>query len=236
MNKNIFPINNHNIRKILEETSKRDFALLGESTHGTKEFYEIRLLITKLLVKNHNFNTIFLETEWSNGYILNKYIHSKISIDIKILLPKIFNKFPKWMTCNKYIHNLLIFLKSWNRINKKKVYIYGIDCQDIELAKKNVCNKSDLNCPIVSEIIKNYDIMNNPELNYWNIRDKFWLNIINSVKKYRKSKFILWSHNSHVGLSSANIRNDNNINIGYLLQQLYNIYIIGFSKIGRAHV
>tara|TARA_X000000368_G_scaffold417539_1_gene414223 strand:+ start:1413 stop:2525 length:1113 start_codon:yes stop_codon:yes gene_type:complete len=217
---------NH-INKIVYKASKKDYVLLGESTHGTREFYNTRLNITKRLINNYKFNTVFLETEWSLGYKLNKYIHSKLKINAETLLEETFVKFPKWMTCNKYIVKLLDFMKKYNTKNTRKVYLYGIDCQDVELAKANVCSEPDLNCPIVTEIIKNYEIMK--QSNYWNARDSFWLKIIKRVAKYRKSKFILWAHNSHIGDVTANIRQQYKINIGYLLKKIYNVYLMGFS-------
>ena len=84
--KKILEISNSNINKILQLASKNDYILLGESTHGTSEFYAIRLYITIMLVSSYNFNTIFLETEWSSGYKLNKFIHSKLNMDAKTLL------------------------------------------------------------------------------------------------------------------------------------------------------
>ena len=58
----------------LFEPVDKNCVLLGESTHGTKEFYDIRLNITKHLVKNGGFRCIFLEVEWSIGVELNKYV------------------------------------------------------------------------------------------------------------------------------------------------------------------
>jgi erythromycin esterase-like protein len=223
--------NYSNILKILNEASKYEYVLLGESTHGTKEFYQIRLAITILLVIHYGFNTIFLETEWSNGYVLNQFIHSQLdkNIDVKQLLQHTFHKFPRWMTCNQYVCDLLLFLKKWNDTHDKKVFFYGIDCQDINLAKKNICQKNNLNCPIVKAVIDNYKIMTHPKSNYWNSRDLFWYQVLENTAKYRPSRFILWAHNSHVGNCSANIRNEDHLNIGYLLEQVYNSYIIGFS-------
>ena len=59
--------------------------------------------------------------EWSNGYILNKYIHGNLqNISTKNLLKQVFTKYPKWMWCNQYIKNLLIFIKKWNKNNTLK--------------------------------------------------------------------------------------------------------------------
>ena len=57
--------------------SKTEIVLLGECTHGTKEFYEIRLEITKYLIMHNEFRILFLEAEWPDIYRVNLYIHGK---------------------------------------------------------------------------------------------------------------------------------------------------------------
>ena len=230
MANNIVNLNYKQVFNLLKEANKYDYVFLGEATHGTLEFYQIRLAITIILVTYFNFNTIFIEMEWSLGYQLNKYIHSKLNITSKTLLEKLFVKYPEWMSANSVIQDLLEFLKKLNEnTTHHKVYIYGIDCQDIELAKQNVCSDSGLNCPLVKEIIKNYYKMTQSDANYWNIRDTFWFRIFETLKQYRTSRFILWAHNSHVGDSRANEREPGHINIGSILETQYDAYIIGFS-------
>lgn len=202
--------------------------LLGESTHGTKEFYDIRKNITKYLITNKNFRCIFLEMEWSLGVRMNKFIHTENTMKSKVFLDKLITKYPIWMTNNYSISKLLDFLKQWNTINTDdKVYIYGIDCQDIELAKKDICDDETIHCKIVKEIIDNYQIMINPSKSYWNERDKMWNKIIKYVNC---NKFILWAHNSHIGDARA-YKIKNNLNIGELLKKLLGkkIINIGFT-------
>lgn len=229
MTSKIINLNYQHLIGLLKKASKYDYLLLGESTHGTQEFYQIRFAITILLVSLFNYNTIFIEMEWSLGYQLNSYIHNKTNFSSKQLLEKIFVKYPKWMSANKIIQELLRFLRKWNDKNKHPVYLYGIDCQDLELANKHVCREPNLNCPIVTEIIKNYAKMTSNKANYWNLRDTFWYQVLEKTRKYRPSRFILWAHNSHIGDATANIRNRHHINIGSLLSTNYQPYLIGFS-------
>lgn len=207
--------------------------LLGESTHGTKEFYDIRLNITKHLVKNGGFRCIFLEVEWSIGVELNKYIHSIYKTGAKNLLNGLITKYPIWMTNNKVIEKLLIWLRRWNSIKKskdEKVFIYGVDCQDIELAKKNLCDDKTIHCKIVKQIVDNYSVMTKNGNNYWNERDKMWNRII---KQMKCGTFILWAHNSHIGDARA-YKNKKNLNIGELLRKMLgeNMMNIGFTTSG----
>ena len=202
--------------KLIKEASKFSYVLLGESTHGTAEYFEKRLQITKILVTHYRFNTVFFETEWSLGYEINRFIHGKRDF------PNLKTDWPPWMLNNTYIINLIRFLKKWNINHRRKVYFYGIDCQNIELAKKNMCQEENINCEIVQKIIENYPIMKNGH--YWNIRDSFWFYIMKTVKK-KNSKFILWAHNSHIG---NNTKNDDQISIGSILQDAFPNYKIGF--------
>lgn len=131
------------------------FVLLGESTHGTKEFYEIRRDITKELIKNKEFNIILVENDWCNIYRVNRYI-SKFydSNDRAIESLQDIKDFPLWTYRNNVIVNLIKFLKEWNlqQTIENQVYFLGIDCyhffesyrwivQFLQLIDKNFYNE-----------------------------------------------------------------------------------------------
>ena len=42
----------------------RRVVLLGESTHGTEEFYRIREAVTKRLVEERGFTAVLFEADW----------------------------------------------------------------------------------------------------------------------------------------------------------------------------
>ena len=217
------------------------YVLLGESTHGTDEFYLIRESITEHLIQNNGFNCILLEIEWSIGRLFNKFVQNTESYESAgEFLIKTCVKFPKWMWRNIHIKNLLEFVREFNRNSAQKVSIYGVDCQDLELAKKEFntsCNnQSTFECNIVKKIIENHSQM--VQTNYWNRRDTTWYEIIEKLLDQHKcDKFILWAHNSHIG--NASCYEDNvdvsHINIGYLLRKAlqkmkekYSVLTIGF--------
>lgn len=51
-----------------------DIVLLGEATHGTKEFYHERAVITKRLITQYGFNAIAIEGDWPDAYRINQYV------------------------------------------------------------------------------------------------------------------------------------------------------------------
>lgn len=50
--------------------------LLGESTHGTSEFYKWRTEISKTLIKEKGFDFIAVEGDWGNGEQIDSFIKS----------------------------------------------------------------------------------------------------------------------------------------------------------------
>ena len=119
--------NNHNsiIHKIPKNT---DILLLGESTYGTEEFYDIRANITKQLITYEDYNIILMETDWYNLYIINKYIQDNSDFThINDVLTKI-NNFPNWLLKNNIFIELIKWLKDYNKCAIKKIYLLGIDC------------------------------------------------------------------------------------------------------------
>ena len=59
---------------LLEKIGEANIVLLGEATHGTHEFYELRSEISKRLILEKNFTTITIEGDWPDAYAVNAYI------------------------------------------------------------------------------------------------------------------------------------------------------------------
>ena len=111
-----------------------ELLLLGESTHGTHEFYKIRSEITKYLIENNDYKFVLIEAEWPCIYEINKFINGKTNnySSIQELLDKNMSKFPIWMWNNNVIVDLISWLRKYNikkKDEKQKINIFGIDCQ-----------------------------------------------------------------------------------------------------------
>ena len=63
----------------------RRIVLLGESTHGTEEYYRTRAEITKRLVDERGFNVVVFESDWPFMRQVNEYTHS-VDIPVRIVL------------------------------------------------------------------------------------------------------------------------------------------------------
>ncbi|RYZ72459.1 MAG: hypothetical protein EOP05_10975, partial [Proteobacteria bacterium] len=96
--------------------------LLGESTHGTAEFYTLRAEITKRLAREKGFNLVALEADWPDMENVNEYVHSRKSGWSG------FSRFPEWMWRN---HQFGKFVSDLRRQNKSErfpaVSVFGLD-------------------------------------------------------------------------------------------------------------
>ncbi len=119
----------NNVYSILNNIPKNtDVLLLGESTHGSEEFYKFRSDLTKQLIQDQNYNIILFETDWFNLYNVNKYINNNSdTTNVEDVLVNI-NNFPEWLWKNNIIIELIEWLKVYNNLTNKKIYLLGLDC------------------------------------------------------------------------------------------------------------
>ncbi|RYZ96809.1 MAG: erythromycin esterase family protein [Moraxellaceae bacterium] len=114
---------------LIEMVKDKSFILLGEATHGTHEFYEARVEITKRLIIDHGLNAIAIEGDWPSAYRVNKYVrwqgHDTNANDALAD----FKRFPMWMWRNTVILEFVNWLRKHNEglPSHKQVGFYGLD-------------------------------------------------------------------------------------------------------------
>ena len=70
LNKDIieFNLENKNILSIVNQIGDARLVLMGEASHGTKEFYEARIALSKYLMEEKGFHAIAIEGDWTSAY------------------------------------------------------------------------------------------------------------------------------------------------------------------------
>jgi erythromycin esterase-like protein len=122
---------------------ENEILLLGESTHGTQEFYEVRQQLTKYLIQTRDYRLILIEAEWPDVYIVNQYITTPQSQSntARDALGNITGS-GKHMWQNEVIIGLVEWIKEHNKnlnYNPSKItYLFGIDCQQIYRSLNNI--------------------------------------------------------------------------------------------------
>ncbi|MFS0863757.1 erythromycin esterase family protein [Fredinandcohnia sp. 179-A 10B2 NHS] len=141
------------LNTLIQEVQNHKYVLLGESSHGTSEFYEIRTELTKKLIVEKGFSFIAVEGDWPACQVVNQYIKgysNKYATARDVL--KSFNRWPTWMWANEEIIELVEWLKRYNvkQPYDKKVGFYGIDIYSLWES--------------MDEIIKYLEKRNSPDL------------------------------------------------------------------------
>lgn len=115
--------------KIIERIKSAKIVMLGEATHGTREFYEIRRWITQQLVEHHGFNIVAVEGDWPACAAVDQYVRSKTKFDQAYEVLRSFRRWPTWMWANTDMVKWVQWMKEFNSIKsyKNQVGFYGLD-------------------------------------------------------------------------------------------------------------
>ena len=114
---------------LMEMIGDARFVLLGNSTHGTHEFYRDRSLISKKLIEEKDFSAIAAEADWPDAWRVNQYLLGETDdVDAEASLNG-FKRFPAWLWRNADILNFLGWLRDFNDKlpRSEKALIYGLD-------------------------------------------------------------------------------------------------------------
>ncbi|PLS02765.1 erythromycin esterase family protein [Neobacillus cucumis] len=115
---------------LIEAVGEAKYVLLGESSHGTSEYYTIRAELTKRLILEKGFSFIAVEGDWPACQSINRYIKglSSSAKDSRKVLEG-FNRWPTWMWANQEIMGLIEWLKEFNSKTNRtnKIGFYGLD-------------------------------------------------------------------------------------------------------------
>ncbi|MDE5491083.1 erythromycin esterase family protein [Elizabethkingia meningoseptica] len=128
------------IKPIIKDISNNTIIGLGEGTHGTKEFNEIRAAISKNLITKQHFNIICFEAAYGDIYFLNKAVNS--NADLKTAMKQYM--LSVWQT--KEIEDFLLWVRAYNKKNKNQILLSGADfnflSNSVNILKDELSNKS----------------------------------------------------------------------------------------------
>lgn len=106
------------------------FVLLGEASHGTREFYRERARITRRLILEKGFCAVAVEADWPDAHLVNRYVRDMggPAGSMEALAP--FRRFPSWMWRNAEVLEFIDWLRRHNQglaPGAPRVGFYGLD-------------------------------------------------------------------------------------------------------------
>ena len=135
-------------RETLEELiGDARIVMIGESSHGTHEFYEARAAITKWLIEEKGFCAVAAEADWPDAYRVNRYVHGRGDDDSADEALSGFERFPAWMWRNTVVRDFVDWLRARNRRHQsngqRQAGFYGLDLYSLHRSMHEVITYLD---------------------------------------------------------------------------------------------
>jgi erythromycin esterase-like protein len=118
------------LRPLFDRIGHARVVLLGEASHGTREFYTWRTEITQQLVTDHGFNFVAVEGDWPDCYRVNRFVKGYPgSPDNPRAAFNGFRRWPTWMWANQEVCDLIDWMRDYNSTapEERRVGFYGLD-------------------------------------------------------------------------------------------------------------
>ncbi|MCV7300801.1 erythromycin esterase family protein [Mycobacterium barrassiae] len=129
--------------EVLEEIiGDAHIVLIGESSHGTHEFYRARAEITKWLIEEKGFVGVAAEADWPDAYRVNRYVHGLSEDQSADEALSGFERFPAWMWRNTVVRDFVDWLYDHNQrtrtVGRRQAGFYGLDLYSLHRSIQEV--------------------------------------------------------------------------------------------------
>lgn len=123
----------NDLQPLFDAIGERRFVLLGESSHGTHEFYVWRDHITRHLVEHKGIDFIAVEGDWQAIRRLDDYVTLRRDHDdgvAGVMLES--DRWPPWLWANEEFAEFCQWLRNHNgKLDPdERIRLYGLDLQD----------------------------------------------------------------------------------------------------------
>lgn len=129
--------------------------LIGESSHGTHEFYEARAEITKWLITERGFSAVAAEADWPDAYRVNRYVRGLGTDGSAEEALRGFQRFPAWMWRNTVVRDFVGWLRWHNgrceTDGRRQTGFYGLDLYSLHRSMQEVIAYLDTVDPKAAE-------------------------------------------------------------------------------------
>ena len=114
---------------LVDLLARARFALLGEATHGSDDFYRERAAITRRLIVERGLDAVAVEADWPDAYRVNRYVRGLGDDASGADALADFKRFPAWMWRNSVVLEFVEWLREHNagRPPEQRVGFYGLD-------------------------------------------------------------------------------------------------------------
>ena len=138
---------------LLDRIGNARIVLLGESSHGTSEFYRMRERISRELIECRGFSFIAIEGDWPDAARIDHHVRH---LTYPASEWTAFARFPVWMWRNREVREFVDWLRKRNGLVKpdKRVAFYGLDLYSLFTSIRAVLSYLDTVDPDTAEVAR----------------------------------------------------------------------------------
>jgi protein-L-isoaspartate(D-aspartate) O-methyltransferase len=122
-----FPsIQDADLAPLLDRIGDSKIVLLGEASHGTSEFYQMRDRISRELIEKKGFDFVAIEGDWPDAARIDHYVRH---FEYPASEWTAFARFPRWMWRNTEVRAFVDWLRQSNtdKTPFQRAAFYGLD-------------------------------------------------------------------------------------------------------------
>src|SRR4051794_3792599 len=113
---------------LLQKIENRHLVLIGEASHGTREFYQVRAELTKWLIEHKGFTSVAVEADWPDALRVHRYVQGSGNDPNADEALCDFKRFPQWMWRNTVVLEFVQWLCDFNCAHpNSRAGFYGMD-------------------------------------------------------------------------------------------------------------
>ncbi len=141
------------LQPLLARIGDARIVLLGEASHGTSEFYQMRQRITKALIEEKGFNFIAAEADWPDAAQIDRYVRHK---DAPPSEWTAFARFPTWMWRNTEVRGFVDWLHAYNmeKSAEDQAGFHGLDLYSLYNSIRAVLDYLDASAPELTDVAR----------------------------------------------------------------------------------
>lgn len=144
--------------QLLGRAATRQRVLLGESTHGTHEYYRERGRISERLIRDHGVRVVAIEGDWTPTWRVNLYVRGLGTDRSAAEAMRGYRNFPQWMWRNADFREFIERVRAVNltRPPGDRAGIYGMDVYDLFDAADAVVAHLERNDPAAARRVRGH--------------------------------------------------------------------------------
>jgi erythromycin esterase-like protein len=133
------------LHPLVAAAGNAQLVLIGEASHGTREFYQIRADLTRELIEEHGFRGVVVEADWPDSFRVHRYVTGRSHDHDAEAALQGFRRFPTWMWRNDVVCNFTEWLREHNAPLPvaERVGFYGMDLYSLHASIEAVLHYLD---------------------------------------------------------------------------------------------